>query len=563
MICRSCGQEISDEAKFCPYCGMDPAGTAGGGSAWSPSPGTAGYAGPEAPVGRRKGKGLLIGGIVAAVAVVTAAAVAVSGLFSNPKGQVERALAKSTAAYAQASDRMGLPDLSGLSREQSYSQGFTLSLNEVSSNIGGVDLSDLRGLGLRMAAGLSGRERKLDFELSAFWDDQELLRLLLLAEDAELYFNSPQVTGDIFYGVNTETIGADLARTTGDDSMKNMSFNLFDWVDMVVERTDPEAMEQALKEANGALWEAVQVKKEGTRTRTVNGTEQKTASYQVTVPREAMADYVDALAEVMSSVNYYDLYEEMFRSMGMPEEELEDFLEELEEMDIYGEAADQLKEALKELGDLELEVCLYDGYVSALLYEGDIDGSDVELTLNLGGGGEYVDDIRLDMEIEGQKLTLVSSGDHGGKSGVFTDETTIRLTSGSLNMGRLTSDFRYDPKGTGSNLSWELTIPGAGSLDMTGRLTAGEDSVSLALDDISVKVMGLEVCSLGLEYWAGPYEQGPSLTGEPQIITRMDENQLMQMVLDTQERVLNWSSEMEALFISRLPAELIYGMMYE
>ena len=42
----------------------------------------------------------------------------------------------------------------------------------------------------------------------------------------------------------------------------------------------------------------------------------------------------------------------------------------------------------------------------------------------------------------------------------------------------------------------------------------------------------------------------------------MTEEELMEMVLDTQQNVLDWSNEMEQLFLSRLPAELLYDMMY-
>ena len=42
----------------------------------------------------------------------------------------------------------------------------------------------------------------------------------------------------------------------------------------------------------------------------------------------------------------------------------------------------------------------------------------------------------------------------------------------------------------------------------------------------------------------------------------MDEQELMAMVLDTQQNALDWANRMEQLFASRLPAELLYGMMY-
>ena len=319
MICGNCGNEIRDDAKFCPHCGQmsgpDMAGGLPQGTAsYSPS----GYTGPEAPVPGGGKKGLIIGGVVAAIAVIAILAVVVSGMLAPAKGQVEKALVKTCAAYAQAEEALGLPDLRDLSREQSYSQGFALTLNSVNSALVGYDMSALSGLGLRLNADFSGEDRLLGFELSAFWDDEDLISFYLTADDDELYFSSPQITGDTLYGVNTETLGADMARTTGDDSMEDVSFNIFDLIDTAMVSVAPDRMEQAMKEANEALWQSAKVKKTGGKTLNVNGTEEKTTAYQVTIPQQAMEDYVDTLAELMSAMNYYDLYEEMFRSMGMP-----------------------------------------------------------------------------------------------------------------------------------------------------------------------------------------------------------------------------------------------------
>ena len=557
MICRQCGNEMRDDARFCPHCGAlnssDTGSSLEGGGYRAPS-----YTGPEAPVtGGGKKKGLIIGGVVAAVAVIAILAVVLSGLFSSHKGAVEKAMAKSLAAYAQAEEALGLPDLSRLGQEQFYSQGFSLVLNSVNSSLVGYDTSALSGLGLRMSADLSGKDRYLGFELSAFWDDEDLINFYMTADDDELYFSSPQITGETLYGVNTETLGADIARTTGDSSMEDVSFNIFELVDMVMEAVDPEAAEQAVKEANKALWNEAEVKKVGGKTLSVNGTEQKTTAYQVTFPRKAMEDYVDALAEVMSAMNYYDLYEELFRSMGMPREELEDFLSQLEDMDVYGELADDLKAALKRLGDLELNVCLYGGYVAAVGWEGRIDGSDVEILLTLGGGEEYVDDLGLELEVDGTAVTVRSEGDHSCKNGSFTDKTTMRV--GALKM---TSEMSYDPREKGDNFSWELSIPGAGSVDMNGSLTVpNQDSVNLNLEDISMKLMGMEVCSLGLEYYAGPFQGNAVSDKKAEIITAMSAEELMRMTLDTQQRALAWANEMERLFASRLPEELLWAIM--
>lgn len=551
MTCGNCGREIGGEARFCPYCGADPSLPAGSGSSWTPAPGTPGYAGPEAPEGRRKGP--LIGAAVAAVAVIAVLVVVVSGLFSSPKKQVEAAFAKSAASYA-AAKTLDLPDIAQWQREQNISQRMQLELNSINSDLIGYDLSALSGLGLGFHTDLSGGDRMLSCELAAWWGEEDLIDLWIKAKDDELYFNCPQLTGGAHYGVNTETMGADLA-ARGVDEMADVSFNIFDLIDSALEKMDPEGSAQSSKEAGKALWEAVKVKKEGGRTLTVNGSIAKTTAYRVTVPQQAMEDYVDAMVELMSAMNYFELYEDIFRSVGIPQDEIDDLMDELAAMDVYGELGERLKDGLEELGDLELEVCLSDGRVSAVLYEGDIDGSDVELALYLGGGEEYVDDLSLEMKVDGSKLTVKSSGDHGGKGGAVTDKTTIRVGLTTIN-----SEFRCEPSQTGGDLTWEISIPGAGSLDMAGKLTVETDYVMLDLDNVSVKLMGMEVCSLGCEYYVDCHP-GPADVDDPKLITQMNELELMGMVLDTQERALAWADEMEGLFAARLPAELLYGMM--
>ena len=221
-----------------------------------------------------------------------------------------------------------------------------------------------------------------------------------------------------------------------------------------------------------------------------------------------------------------------------------------------------MAELQDELGDLELEVCLSGGYLSALFYEGELDGSDAALSLYLGGGGEYVDDLSLEMEIDGEKLTVTSNGDHGGKSGVFTDKTTVKGDPlKSLSLSSLTSELRYEPKKSSGNFSWKLSIPGAGSLDMSGSLTAQTDSISLNLDDIVFKVIGMDVCTLAFSYHVDNHVSWEGVEN-PRLITQMNQMELMMTALDIQSRAETWVEEMEELFTSRLPDELLYGMMY-
>lgn len=562
MTCRNCGQEINDASVFCPHCGATQAL-----SPESPRNAVSGSAAPawEGPEGggNRKKTGLFIGIGVAVVAVIALVAVFAGGLFSNPKKQVEAAFVKSAAAYTQAWNKLDLPDTAQWQRDQEITQSIALELKSINSSLVGYDMSALSGLKLGMSASYNGPDRYASLQLMAGWAEDDLLSLSMTASDAYLCLNSPQLTGDAHYGADTETLGADLAKLTGDDSMKDLSFNLFDLVDTVLEKVDQEKLEQDMKAANKALWEQAQVKKTGAKTLDLNGTETKTAAYRVTFPQEALEDYADALAEVMSAMNSYDLYEELYRSMGMPQDQIDEIMGALEELDPYGALADNLKDAIAETGDLELEVCLSGGYLSALLYEGEIDGTDLSLALYLGGGEAYVDDLSLELEADGEAITVKSTGDHGGKSGVFTDKTTVKgdpLRAASLTS--ITSELSYEPQKSGDNFSWKLAIPGTGSLDMSGSLTVRTDCVDLDLDHITLKAIGMDVCTLSLSYLAENQAVRGGVPTNFRSVTRMDQMELMTAALDVQSRAEAWAAEMEELFTSRLPDELLYGMMY-
>lgn len=554
MICKHCGNELRDDARFCPHCGASTSAPPAGGAPAVPA-----WEGPEG--GSKKKTGLIVGIAAAALAVVALLVVALGGLFSSPKKQVEAAFVKSAAAYAAAEKKLGLPDMEQWQEDQKITQNMALALESVNSDLAGMDLSALHGLSLGLFTSYSGADRWMHANLWAAWGEDSLLDLSVKGDGAELYFNSPQLTGETHYGVNTETMGADLA-ARGVTEMEDVSFNLFDLVDMMLEKMDQEKLEEDFKAANKSLWEQAEVKKTGSKTMSINQTDTKTTAYRVTIPQEALYQYVDDLETMLSAVGGYDLYHELFQAMGMPREEIEDFLDELEDLDVYGELADGLREAVDEIGDLTLNVFLSGGYVSAVEYEGYLDngrGDFLKLSLFLGGGEEYVDDLRLELKVDDQMFIVDSTGDHGLKSGVFTDETVIK---GPFPM--ITSEMTLDPGRKEDNFQWKLSVSDSALsicvLDMAGDVYWSHDQLSLNPVTISVRVAGMEVCTLSLSYHVENHADKGTVE-DPRLITQMDENELKQMVLDTQERALAWASEMENLFLTRLPQELLWSMM--
>ena len=223
-----------------------------------------------------------------------------------------------------------------------------------------------------------------------------------------------------------------------------------------------------------------------------------------------------------------------------------------------------IQDIVSELGDVELEVCVSGGYVSAVLFEDRVNGSDLRLALYLGGGQEYVDDIGLELEVDGDTIEVASSGDHGLKSGVFTDETTVRIREGGSTLARVSSEMSIDPKAGSDNFQWKLGVDSSGLsifvLDIKGDLTLEKDCISLDSEEVSVRAVGMEVCQLALSYYVDCHPVSEPVSN-PRLVTQMDEEELMAMVLDTQERVMVWGNEMEQLFLTRLPQELLWDLM--
>lgn len=565
MFCRNCGKEMRDDAAFCPNCGALNGSASTQDQGWSGSS----YAPVEQPVSpdggrKRRGLGLMIGGGVAAVAVIALLVVAVSSLFSSPKGKVEKAFAKTAAAYEEAGEKVGMPDLDKLQKDKSISGRLSVELKGINSQLLDYDLSDLYGLGLRMSTNYSGKDRKLDAQLAAFWDDDELASFQMLADNANLYLGSPQFTGGDFFGFNTETLGADLAELSGDDSVEDISFNLFDLMDIIMDMEAGEEAEKAAKEANKALKEAIEVKKTGSKTMDINGKSTKTTVYHVVIPQDALEDYVDAMEDIMSSVDYMDMYEELLSAAGVSRDDIDYIMSDLDGLDVYGELTDSVRDVLDELGDVELDVCLSGGYVSAVLYEERIQGTKVELALYLGGGEQYVDDLSLEITADGGEILMESTGNHTGKGGTFTDETTFRIREDGRSLGRLSSEMSYKTKE--GDFRWEIGVDSGGVslgvLEMEGTLATTKDSLDLKLDDVSVRSMGMELVSLGLEYYVGPCKGMEVSVGSPTMLADMDEDDLMDLGYDIQGYAQDWLADMQELFMDRLPEDLLWALMY-
>lgn len=563
MFCLKCGKEIPPSAGSCPHCGAATAAGAPAGRPSAPTPpkppvytmpeGAAAWSDPDGDEGGRRRMPLLFGGIAAAVLVVALIVWAAAGLFSSPKGQVEQAFAKTAAAYAAAGNGLDLPDLGKLIQGRSYSQRLSYALNGVDPRLmGGEDLSYLKGLGLRIGADYDQKGRKLGSEAALVWSGQELASFQLLVDGQRMLFASPEFTKGTAYGLSTKTLGKDLIRLgVWDDGLglEKIGFDLFELMELAVsggEGTDE--ARAAMVEAYRQLFDAVQVDKGGRQSVEVNGTRLDADLYRVVVPQQAMMDYIAAWEDSIALADAQETYREILLAMGFDRADADALLSGMDAAGLYGQMADTMEEGVRALGDLELDVYVSGGYVSAVEWSERTGSPRMTVGLYLGGGENYVDDLSLEIAAGGQKLIVQSTGDHAAKSGAFTDETVFRLGP-----QRAAFQLRYEPKADRDNFQWEFKVDNTASVSLEGQLTTTKDSVELELDDLSVKAAGVKLISFQAAYYLGPCRGVELSFPDVRMLAELDEEDLMELAYDIQANAEDWGYDV----LDKLPQEVL------
>lgn len=509
-----------------------PASADGAAPAFAPAP---------APESKKPRNTRLILGAAAAgvVLLVILAVAAVCVFFSSPKRQLERAFAKTAAAYAEAGESLGLPELGGLAQSRSVSKRFRFVVNRI-SDAEEYGIESLQGLGMRLDTNYDHQQQKISADLAAFRKDQDLLSIQLLVDGSDVYLSSPELTRGSAYGLNTETIGADLDRLGmegGEVDLKQISFNLFDLVERVVPgEQQVREQQQAAAAAVQQLWDAAEVDKTGKTSLLVNGQTVNAAVYHLLIPQTALKDYLSAMLEIAQTLNDTTRVKDMMLGMGYDEAVVDRILSEAGLDDPYAETAEMLQDSVDKLGDLELTVSVSGGLVCAVQYSGEIDASKVKAELYLGGGSNYVDDLSLKVSVDETGFSLESTGDHAGTRGAFTDQTTIWA-----GVSKLVSELRYEPKASGNNLAWELREEGVLTVTVEGRLALSRDSVDLQLDDISAKIGASEQLSVGVAYYQGPCGEITASVSSPRMLAGMDEEELEALFEELSNNADEWA----------------------
>ena len=559
MYCKNCGNNLRDSAKFCPACGTPVSPVASrpsGGEPAAPSsaekppiqtekvaaPVTTTEFSKEEPIlGRKKSRGLLpiVLAAAGAIAVVAVLVTMLLNLVGGPKLKVARAAEKTLKAYQTAAERAGLPDpakLMELMESKAYSADFSVELNSLLS--GGYyfyDRSTLEGIKLHAGMDFSMKDRSLVYAVDANYGSAELLSGTIALEDTILKLYSPQILKDQAFGLDTMTLGEDLAGLDSNSELdiENVSFNLFDFLERIYRKPEID------KKATQALIDAIEIEEAGEESMDINGKTMVCVRYDVLIPEDALRDYVDALEDATDNLELDSTILDFMRSIGVPEDEVGAMKGSVR--DALSQSFDDLSTVIRAVGDIELSAYVEGGYIMALMWEPRVAGNRVTVGAYFGGGKNFADDLSLYIAGQGGEISLESSGDHSASSGTYSDLTTVRIRSNGETIFDVEWETEYCPKEKEDNFLWILQGDGF-SLEAEGTLSVDGSSVDMALDDVAVEAYGMEIVSLAVDWRLRPYEKRELSAENVLMLSEMSLGDLEDFILDIQDNVYDWET---------------------
>lgn len=544
MFCKNCGKQLKDNDKFCCACGTEtilaqapvqeiPVAEEAAAAPAFEQP----LCPPPAAEEKQPRKALPLAAIIAGAAVAVIGLVLtliLTGVFDSDSTRVFKAIEKSGRAFEQAAEALELPDMQYIQEDKAYSVDFDFRLNDV------MGAEEIHGLGLSGTMDYSLSDKKLGMTLTPSYGSVEILNVQLKLDNSMLHLSAPEITGGSCYSMNTETVFEDLSKFMEVPAdVAGLRINLFEMVrimdeKMMVTEEDQKRIDEAVVE----LLKSIEAEKTGAEEITVNDSDLKCDEYHVVIREDATRDYFKVLADIMAEKDVAEAMREAYKAMNIPTEEM-DFSELEMGTD---EIMDELDDVLNEIGDIELEVYLKGGYVMAVVYELDIDGEEVEFVLNIGGGENYVDNLSLHMSDGYMDIVLESSGNHAGKNGVFSDETTVYAREDGEQVTILDSSLTFDSKSKDENFRWTLDMEEAAdvAIDISGSVICADSSMTVNLTDIILSEYGEDVVDFSCCYKVDQYSDDVQISNSVELL-KLSEDEITEEIHALSENVEAWA----------------------
>jgi len=575
MVCKTCGSTLTPNDKFCRYCGttvpaapqeppvqqapiFTPTYTPVNQSAPNPLNNTQNTppvqnayvpeqrsAVPQQPMGakrhlkpsapRKPGKGLIIGGAIAA-AVLVIALVVVLIISGNPTVKVATAFKNTADSFTKMADVWHAEDASAFSKKEALSYSMEAEVDHISDDLIYYYSDAFSGLGVSLDMDVDVENREMGMMATASMGSTDLVTGMISVEDDMVYLGLPDFLDD-FYGFSTETIMADLDDMgAGLGEAAQISFNIFDMIQIVRDYSgDTEEAQAEITEAATKLAGELVIEKAGKSNVKVGGESISCAAYTVTIPQDALEEFFETVEDVSTSSDPLEMIEELFKAMSLPDDIIEELMYEVSYNYTEPDFSD-MYEVLDILGDIELQVYVKGNKVAGVCYEEKIEGSKLEIGMYIGGD-RYGDCIDMEIKIDGEKMTIQFEGDHFAKDGAFTDKMTVKVDG-----EKVTMNTEYDPK------SGELSVRLGDSdvyFQLEGTYNVTDTSWVLDLNELSMVEYDEEMFSIALRMEMSDYEKRVRVS-DARLIGKMTEDDIMTLMDEVEGNAMEWATELMA-----------------
>lgn len=489
---------------------------------------------------RRNGLPILIGLIVAALAVIAAVVfLIVPSVIQlvSPKAYLTACAGNTMAAYSSAwkdsAKKMGVDGLYDTLFDKRIEYRVSCTVEDY------PDASELNGAGFSSTIQFDRKGRELAADVSAEYGSISLGSVQLYLKDDLIALGSSDYTDGQFYGVHTETLGQDIQNASWGsqaDVDETLSFNVFDLLDLYQKPTNlltAKTYTALGKEAAGLLGDS-EIEKQGSKDKKVNGERETLKMYTVDIAPEDLATRMYHCADIiLDDENLYNTLEPLLAAQASQKDMTAD--------ELYDDFCDQILDQMDpdtltdEMGDVDIELDLGVRGKQIAFAELSVKpdgGEKMAISAQMGTAESLINDLTFQVSQGNTPVFAIqSSGNHEPKDNVFTD-TTVLIADGSQALRAVTEwniqdkNFTFDMDFAGD------TISAAGTLDATSK------SLSAQFDNMTVSSGG-DTMTLSLDYTIATCKNFAFTAKDTKILTDMDEDDILEMASTIEENVQN------------------------